>query len=656
MSSMEIEKAKMMSLDMEKENVKKIRELFPNVMVEVLNDDGNKSFAVDFDLLKEMLGSGAIDDKKERYTMSWPDRKASIAKANKSSTQTLRPNVSKSKDFNNTKNIYIEGDNLEVLKAIRETYLGKIDFIYIDPPYNTGSDLLYDDDFSIREKEFSLENDYDSLGNKLYVNQEAGARFHTNWLNMIYPRLLVAKDLLTDDGVIFISIGENESSNLNHVCNQVFGERNFIACLTRVAKKTSDKGTYFKPTKDYIYVYAKNIVELPGFGIKGIDDLDKYIYEDEHGRYKKNGASLYQPSLDPLRGCVNQRYWIQCPDGSFLIPPGHSFPDKIEDGAFVKPADSQDKVWRWSWQSYLAKKDRLIFTKSTQSPLLNEKGEKASWNIYDKVYLDEKENATNLPEDVLYDFKNSMATKHVLDMGLSFSFSKPYELVKYLIELTMKRKDITIMDFFAGSASSAEAVLKLNNEDGGTRKFIMVQLPELCDEGSEAYQLGFKTICEISEERIRRCSKYLKKESNLFGGPVDDGFRVFELSSSNMNEVYYNPKAMTQNLLEATVDNIKPDRTPLDLLFQVMLECGALLSSKIEEKEINGKKVYIVEDNYIAACFDDEVDDKTVEAIAKLKPIYACFKGSSFNSDSANINAEQIFKTYSPNTEKIKVI
>ena len=650
---MEIEKAKMMSLDMEKENVKKIRELFPNVMVEIVNDDGSKSLAVDFDLLKEMLGSGAADDKKERYSMSWPDRKASISKANKSSTQTLRPNVSKSKDFNNTKNIYIEGDNLEVLKVLRETYLGKIDFIYIDPPYNTGSDLLYDDDFSVREKEFSLENDYDSLGNRLYVNQEAGARFHTNWLNMIYPRLLVAKDLLTDDGVIFISIGENECSNLNHVCNQIFGERNFISCLTRVAKKTSDKGTYFKPTKDYIYVYAKNIVELPGFGIKNIDDLDKYIYEDEHGRYKKNGASLYQPSLDSR---PNQRYWIQCPDGSFIIPPGNVFPEKIEDASFVKPQSNSDKVWRWSWQTYLEKKDRLIFTKSTQSPLINEKGEKASWNIYDKVYLDEKENSTNLPEDILYDFKNSMATKHVLDMGLNFSFSKPFELVKYLIELTMKNKDITVMDFFAGSASSAEAVLQLNNEDGGTRKFIMVQLPELCDEGSEAYQLGFKTICEISEERIRRCSKYLKKESNLFGGPVDDGFRVFELSSSNMNEVYYNPKAMTQNILEATIDNIKPDRTPIDLLFQVMLECGALLSSKIEEKEINGKKVYIVEDNYIAACFDDEVDDKTVEAIAKLKPIYACFKGSSFNSDSANINAEQIFKTYSPNTEKIKVI
>lgn len=651
---MEVEKAKMMSIDMTKENAKKIRELFPNVMVETMDEDGNKQLSIDFDLLKTMLGEKAIDEKKERYTMSWPDRKASILKANRSTTNILRPNLEKSKNFNETQNIFVEGDNLEVLKVLRETYLGKIDFIYIDPPYNTGSDLLYDDDFSVREEVFSAENDYDSLGNRIYVNQEAGARFHTNWLNMIYPRLLVAKDLLADNGIIFISIGENELSNLNHVCNQIFGERNFISCLTRVAKKTSDKGTYFKPTKDYVYVYAKNITELPGFGVKSEEDLDKYIYEDEHGRYKKNGASLFQPSLDSR---PNQRYWIQCPDGSFIIPPGNNFPEEIKDAAFIKPQSNADKVWRWSWQSYLEKKDRLIFTKSTQSPLLNEKHERASWNVYDKVYLDEKEGSTNLPEDILYDFKNSMATKHVLGMGLNFSFSKPYELIKYLIELTLKEKNITVMDFFAGSSSTAEAVLQLNAEDGGTRKFIMVQLPEVLPDNSESKALGFNTICDLSEERIRRCSKCLpKQEGPLFETKIDDGFRVFELSSSNMNEVYYNPKALTQNLLEATIDNVKPDRTSLDLLFQVMLECGALLSSKIEEKTINNKKVYVVAENYIAACFDDELDDKTVEEIAKLHPVYACFKGASFSSDSANINAEQIFKTYSPNTEKVKVI
>jgi adenine-specific DNA-methyltransferase len=358
-------------------------------------------------------------------------------------------------DIRNTPDLFpnhilIEGDNLHALTALSFTHEGQCDIIYIDPPYNTGNnDFIYNDKYIDSEDSFK----------------------HSKWLSFIHRRLKIGKLLLKPDGIIFISIGDNEQSQLKLLCDEIFGETNFITNAPRVAKKTSDKGTYFKPTKDYVLAYAKNISLVKGFGIPKIDDIKKYKFQDKYGKYKKSGAALYQPSLDSR---PNQRYWIECPDGSFVIPPGNIFPEPIADASFIKPIDNKDKVWRWSYPTYLAQKDKLMFCKTKTSPLINEKGEKAIWNIYDKVYLDSLEGATNLPEDIIYDFKNSQGSKHLIDMGISFSFSKPYELIKYLIYITQKPNDICILDFFAGSGTTLEATMQLNNEDSGARRAILV--------------------------------------------------------------------------------------------------------------------------------------------------------------------------------------
>lgn len=637
---MEVEKAKMMSLDMTQENILKIRSIFPNAVTEVIGEDGNIKLAIDFDVLKQELSDTLISEKQERYQMTWPDKKQSILLSNKSVTATLRPLFEKSCDFNTTENIYIEGDNLDVLKLLRETYLGKIKMIYIDPPYNTGNDFVYNDDFSI-DSESYLDNSgqYDEEGNRLVKNSESNGRFHTDWLNMMYPRLKVAKDLLADDGIIFISIDDNEIANLLKIGDEIFG-KNAGQLVRKVMEGGKSDSTGFAHEHEYCLVYCKH--DISGFYKKELSHQDHYNKKDEYfnerGYYYlkplENGGLGYVPSLD---------YAIKGPDGVDIYP-----------GDF-----HGDNGFRWVWGK--EKFERALSLGMIEfTPSQKDRSKyKVYYKIYEMVDSDGNPSSMSIPFGSLYmdGFTNRQAVndvKRLFDARV-FDYPKPVSFLKEIIKMSTAKDDY-VLDFFSGSGSLAEAVLELNQEEGRNNKFILVQLPEKCDEKTEAYKSGYKTICDIGEERIRRVAKKLKEDNGLLGDSVDVGFRVFKLDSSNMNEVFYNPKAITQNLLEATVDNIKPDRTPLDLLFQVMLECGALLSSKIEEKEINGKKVYVVEDNYIAACFDDEVDDKTVEAIAKLKPIYACFKGSSFNNDSANINAEQIFKTYSPNTEKIKVI
>lgn len=581
-----------------------------------------------------------------------------------------------------------------------------------DPPYNTGNDsFIYDDDSNISDKEFSsrigLKDDDGNILFDIRANNESNGRFHTDWLNMMYSRLRLAKALLADDGVIFISIGENEQTNSRKIGEEIFGSSNFITCCTRIAKRTSNKGTYFKPTKDYILVFAKNINQITWkFGVYQTPDLADFPYEDEKGRYKKNGASLYQPSLDSR---PNQRYWIQCPDGSFIIPPGSVFPDKLQDAAFVKPLSNKDKCWRWSWPTYLANKDKLMFTPASSScPLVDSNGNPSKWNIYDKVYFENKDGETLLPEDVIYDYVNSQGTKELIDIDIPFSFAKPTGLIQYLIEICRYSKDITVLDFFSGSSSTASAVMQLNASDGGTRKFIMVQLPETCNEFSEAYKAGYKNICEIGKERIRRAGEKIKKEIAFPNGEkngaqptshgevytrdyngekqihyvdqnfldtetgertteyfspscerdkyrfdpnlLDIGFRDLKLDSSNMKDVYYKPNDYAQASLDDMVSNIKSDRTPLDLLFQVMLDLGKPLSAKIEEKIVAGKHVFVVSGNDLVCCFDEQITDEVVKAIAEMKPLYAVFRDSSLATDSVGANFDQIFATYSPNT------
>lgn len=648
-----MKKLNMQSLDVIASNVEKIAYLFPNCVTERLGKEGKPELAIDFEKLQAELSNDIIAKDEERYQFTWPDKRAAVRKANETITKTLRPCREESVDFDNTQNLYIEGDNLDVLKVLRETYLGKVKMIYIDPPYNTGHDFVYNDDFTESYEEFAKScKAYDENGNLQFnpkENGESNGRFHTDWLNMMYPRLKVARDLLTEDGVIFISIGDNEVDNLKKIANEVFGSSNYISQCTRISKRTSNKGTFFKPTKDYVLAYGRNIASINStFGIENIIDIREYKYEDERGKFKKNGASLYQPSLDARQ---HQRYYIECPDGSLIIPPGTVFPSEKKDGAMVRPLSNNDKCWRWSRDTYLKNKDLLMFTRASSTcPLIDSNGNPSKWNIYDKVYLDRKEGETLLPEDVIYDYVNSQGTKELKNLNIPFSFAKPSELIKYLIKICQYESDCLILDFFSGSATTAHSVMKLNAEDGGKRKFIMVQLPEKADEKSEAYKAGFKTICEIGKERIRRAGKKVKEEAGLQGDKLDIGFRVLKLDSSNMADVYYTPQEMGQKTFFD--ENVKPDRSNEDLLFQVMLDLGIELSAKIEAKQIAGKTVHFVDGNYLVTCFDSEINESTIKEIATLNPVpvYFVMRDSSAANDCVIDNFEQIFKHYSPTT------
>lgn len=628
-----MDKLRMMSMDNVQMNVGKIQKLFPNAVTEVLRD-GKPTLAIDFDVLKQELSAELIDDKEERYQMTWPDKKKSILLANTPISATLRPCKEESVDFDHTQNLYIEGDNLDVLKLLQETYLGKIKMIYIDPPYNTGNDFVYNDDFAIDSDEYAdASGQYDEQGNRLVQNTESNGRFHTDWLNMIYSRLKVAKDLLADDGVIFISIGEQELNTLITCCDDMFSSHNRIALFNRVTKKSSNNGNNFSPCVDYVVLYAKNSEFVPEYIVPMPDEIvarynKKDEYYNERGPYQEVG--LFMSALK--HGGSN--YPIECPDGSWVYPPN-------------------GQPWRWNEKTFLQgkKEGRIVFKKSNGSPLLDTKTNKrGEWNIYTKVYLNERAESGMHPKNFSDEYQNTIATNELRKLGIPFDFAKPVELIKFFASLQTTDSDI-ILDFFSGSATTAHAVMQLNAEDGGNRKFIMVQLPEKCDEKSEAYKAGYKTICDIGKERIRRAGKKIKEE-NPSATNLDIGFRVLKLDSSNMKDVYYKPEDYSQGFLESLENNIKADRTPLDLLFQVMLDLGKPLSAKIEEREIAGKHVFVVDDNDLVACFDSNVTEDVVKTIAQLKPLYAVFRDSGLSSDSVGANFDQIFATYSPNTTR----
>lgn len=660
-------------------NIEKIRQLFPDAVTEV-DKDGKTELAIDFDVLKQELCESLIDEGKERYQMTWPGKRQAIVLANTSTTDTLRPCKEESVDFDNTQNLYIEGDNLNVLKLLRETYLGKIKMIYIDPPYNTGNDsFIYNDCYSMNEDEFLKAGGYyDEDGNRVIdvkENKESNGRFHTDWLNMLYPRLRLARDLLTDDGVIFISIDDNEQANLKKICDEIFGETNFVATIPWQSRASMQNDTDFSVNHEYIYVYAKirrqenrrlkesnysSWIAHDSFVISPLPlESEKFSNPDNDPRGKWKADPFDAPGVR-----VNLSYEIINPKtGEIFLPP---------------------KGRHWRMEESLYKKNlndnRIIFgSNGTGRPQL-------------KVFYNEKKDFGSVDNSWFSADRigtTTSGTKEVmglLDGEAVFDMPKPVSLIKKLLYLSRMESNDILLDFFSGSATSAHAVMQLNAEDGGNRKFIMVQLPEKCDEKSEAYKAGYKNICEIGKERIRRAgTKIVEERAHLLsavksgafekGKPfaqftnsesakaaqaeirktLDIGFRVLKLDSSNMQDVYYNPAAVSQTLLDATIDNIKPDRTPLDLLFQVMLELGVPLSAKIEENAVNGKTYYAVNGNDIIACFDDDINEEVITAIAKQQPLYVVFKDQSFASDSVAINNEQLFKTYSPATE-IKVI
>lgn len=632
-----MDKLRMMSMDNVQENIKKIQNLFPNAVTEVLRD-GKPTLAIDFDVLKQELSAELINDKEERYQMTWPDKKKSILLANSPISATLRPCKEESVDFDNTQNLYIEGDNLDVLKLLQETYLGKIKMIYIDPPYNTGNDFVYNDDFRVESEDWSeMSGDYDEQGNRLVQNTESNGRFHTDWLNMIYSRLKVAKDLLTEDGVIFISIDDNEVANIKKICDEIFGERNFLLniCVNRTSEIASSY-TIFK--HEYLLVYVKNSDSF------ALTTVEKYSIS----RGTVGNANQTMPIIEFPAGlkCNN------IPDGVYnetrkLIGSSENVenfdPIIIEGGRLKKPVRLKAR-WRSSndMRNFFnngcnptpAKINGEIVEIYFENDRFNPQIKKKTYEKIPSMFLGNKRGSADLKD---------------LDLDGFFDFPKSVAFIKYI--LSFARKDDAIMDFFSGSATTAHAVMQLNAEDGGNRKYIMVQLPEKCDEKSEAYKAGYKTICDIGKERIRRAGKKIKAENPSATG-LDVGFRVLKLDSSNMKDVYYKPSDYSQGFLDQLEDNIKADRTPLDLLFQVMLDLSKPLSAKIEEREIAGKHVFVVNDDDVIACFDENITEDVVKAIAQMKPLYSVFRDSSLSSDAVAVNFDQIFATYSPTTTR----
>ena len=661
-----MDKLKMHSVNKVDENIKKIGALFPNCITERKNADGEVEYAVDFDMLRQELSSVVVEGNEERYQFTWPDKKKSILLANAPISKTLRPCREESVDFDNTENLYIEGDNLDVLKLLQETYLGKIKMIYIDPPYNTGNDFVYNDSFNMDGGEWKLESgNYDEHGNLLQdtytINSESNGRFHTDWLNMIYPRIKIAKDLLTDDGVIFISIDDNEVDELKKICNEIFGESNFVGCAGRITKKANNQGDYWAPNFDYLLTYTKNKNMCPSF-LGGANHSSYNLIEEDGPRKGERYqlVRLYMSNLDPMRGCTNQRYYIQCPDGTFIIPPGENFPEEIKDGAFVVPQSGKDKIWRWSYQTYLDKKDQIILKKGKSSNVVGENGAETTWNAFTKTYLnDVLSKSTATPNSFIEEHINQNATHELKKLDIPFTFAKPSSLMKYLAEICRVDNGDIVLDFFSGSASTADAIMQLNAEKEISASYIMVQLAEECNIKSDAHKEGYKNICEIGKERIRRAGAKIKEEHSSLLTPdssLDTGFRVLKLDTSNMKDVYYSPADYDFSLFDNLADNIKEDRTAEDLLFQVMLDLGILLSSKIQMRNVElGNRNYTyfdVADNFLIACFDNDIDEDVITEIAKKKPYYFVMRDSSLSSDSVATNFDQIFATYSPDTTR----
>lgn len=625
----------MHSLDGVQRNIELIGKLFPNAITEVKRN-GKVEHAIDFDVLRQELSDSIVEGREERYQFTWPDKKKAMLAANAPITATLRPVAADSVGKDGTpggfdsENLYIEGDNLEVLKLLQETYLGKVKMIYIDPPYNTGNDFVYEDNFAQSAADY-MDNSgqYDEEGNRLVTNTESNGRFHTDWLNMIYPRLKLAKDLLSDDGVILASIGDKELRNLQAVMDEIYGAANQVCCFVwkSRAKPTNAGSARFKPQKvaEYVLVYSKSDPEKQIYNVIPAKERT-YPHEDELGKFRTTTI------LTSNRGTFRRETM------------------RFESHGYT-PSDD------FRWKAGKETIDRLydtnhMYVSEDGVPMEKKYAQEESDPLY-PIYTFVDADLSGTAESGKAELGRLVGKQH------GFDTVKPVQLIKYLVQTFTNKKDI-ILDFFSGSATTAQAVIEQNEEDHGTRKYILVQIEEKCDPDGEAFKAGFKTICEIGKERIRRAGKQIlsagggqlemSETQPESGTPVDVGFRCLRLDSSNMENVYYTPEEISQQDMFSLVDNVKSDRTPEDLLFQVMLDLGVLLSSPIEVKEIAGKKVFNVAEGFLLACFDHDVTEETVKAIAQMKPYYAVFRDSSMANDSVATNFDQIFETYSPET------
>ena len=655
-----MKKLNMQSLDVIGSNVEKIAHLFPNCVTERLNKEGKPELAIDFVKLQAELSNDILAEGEERYQFTWPDKRAAVRLANTPTTMTLRPWREESVDFDNTQNLYIEGDNLDVLKVLRETYLGKVMMIYIDPPYNTGNDFVYNDNFAHGKGEFEQKSGlFDEDGNQtidpMQRNTESNGRFHTDWLNMIYPRIKIARDLLADDGVIFISIDDCEIENLKKICDEVFGSVSFVAQLVWEKKK---KGSFLSKSitniKEYILVYCKNKEHFQGL-IGEINDAEE--------TYPCINA-INKRELRIIPAGIESKYR----ESNFFMSKGSEISDTtmsivlhsdlvIQNGILAEELILEGN-WRYSQSSmkeYALKKELYITRDLYLRRIVKETRYKTMKDLLPRVGED-----SDISHTGTVDTKNlnssGWGSNEDADEELRLLFGvqklmdypKPVRLILKLLASYRNSDKYTVLDFFSGSATTAHSVMMLNKVDGGKRKFIMVQLPEVCDSETEAYKAGYRNICEIGKERIRRAGKKVKEEAGLAGQNLDIGFRVLKLDSSNMADVYYTPQEMGQKTLFN--ENVKPDRSNEDLLFQVMLDLGIELSAKIEAKQIAGKTVHFVDGNYLVACFDSEVNETTIKEIAKLQPVYFVMRDAYAVTDSVIDNFEQIFKHYSPDT------
>ena len=649
-----MDKMKMRTVNKADENFRKLAAMFPNAVTETINENGEVVRAIDKDVLMQEIACTVVDGNEERYQFTWPDKKKSVLLANAPINKTLRPCREESVDFDTTENLYIEGDNLEVLKLLQETYLGKIKMIYIDPPYNTGKDsFVYNDSFGMSQSAFSdASGQYDENGNLLFdlrANNESNGKFHTDWLNMLYPRLKLAKDLLSEDGIILVNMDENELVNLYKICYEVFGEQNDLGTIVWDKRNPKGDAQGVSAQHEYILLFAKNKIA--------------FLEHNKVVRPKKNAAAIIKKaqslfsklSLTYTLEDINKDFsaWMRAQNdfsggekaynkidekGNVYRPVSMAWPNKKKapDDYFVplvhpvtgKPCPVPDRGWRnpSATMKKMLENGQILFGKD-ETTIPNSK-----YLLKDNMY-------ENIPSLIYY---GGSDVAYLEEIGIPFETPKAVDVCKEHI-ISFTSEDDIVLDFFSGSATTAHAVMGANAQDGGHRRFILVQLPENCGIDTALYKAGYNTICDAGKDRIRKSGSRIEET-------IDKGFRVLKCDTSNMKEVYYNPAEYEASLFSSLEDNIKEDRTPEDLLFQVMLDLGVLLSSKIEETTIAGKKVFNVEDNYLIACFDSDVTEETIKAIAKQKPYYFVMRDSSMASDSVATNFDQIFATYSPDT------
>ncbi|WP_298307369.1 site-specific DNA-methyltransferase [uncultured Erythrobacter sp.] len=641
------DKMDLASMDIAEEKREALKQLFPEVFAEG---------KIDFDQLKRVLGEW-VEPGKERFGLTWPGKAECMRIIQSPSVATLKPVREESVNFDETENVFIEGDNLEVLKLLQKAYFGRVKMIYIDPPYNTGGEFIYPDKYAeTLDTYLAYTGQIDDEGRKFSTNTDSGGRYHSNWLNMIYPRLYLSRGLLREDGVAFISIGDLEYGHLKSVCDQIFGEENFISTISRVMKSGGAKGRFFTPNVDFILVYAQNIEATEYFRTKiGEYQKEKYYKYVEAGGPKSGQRygeeRLYKASLDPR---PNQRYWIQCPDGSFVIPPGPSLPGNVSEGCKVTPT-SEDGVWKWIYDSYKREKEtgNIIFKETSKSALIDQNGNLSRWNIYNKLWLEEQEKKGKVPSNYLDKFENRQSSAELKELEIPFDYAKPTGLIKHLVGLSRAKANDLILDFFAGAGSTADAVQQYNAENQTSLRFISVQLPEKTDPDSAEHKGGYRTISELAVRRIIKAGEKLQphQTSLAVASPVDVGLRLFRLARSTFR-LWDGQSADLEQQIDLHVQNIDPSATPEDIVYELLLKSGFPLTTKVEAKEIAGKTVYSVEDGALLICLDKEITSELIDALADADPLQViCLDEGFKGNDQLKTNAVQTFKARAASRE-----